>query len=65
MSRMYTVKAAAGLMQEKAPGRAPSVQTLYRWLNEGNVFTRAERAGVNGWLIPEEEINRIILEKLF
>lgn len=65
MSRMFTVKAAAGMIQEQSPGRAPSVQTLYRWLNEGRIFKKAQRIGINGWLIPEEELERVIREEFY
>jgi excisionase family DNA binding protein len=50
MSRFWTVKEVA-----RALHRHP--RTIYRWLEEGDLRGKKVK---DGWLIPEEELNRII-----
>ena len=48
--KFYTVKELAGLVR-----RTP--RTIYRWIAEGFIRPKKVR---DGWLIPEEEIERIL-----
>ncbi|OPY71366.1 MAG: Helix-turn-helix domain protein [Syntrophorhabdus sp. PtaU1.Bin002] len=50
MARYHTVKEAAKIVK-----RHP--RTIYRWLDEDYIRGKKVR---DGWLIPEEEISRII-----
>lgn len=67
-ARLVTVKEAHGMIIEKIQERkanrpAPSLATLYRWLNEGKVFQRSQRIGPAGWLIPHDEVERVLREE--
>jgi excisionase family DNA binding protein len=53
MSRFYTVRELTVILH-----RHP--RTIYRWLDEGFLHGKKVR---DGWLIPQEELQRIIREK--
>ena len=50
MPRFLTVKEVAGIFR-----RHP--RTIYRWLEEGFIYARKVK---DGWLIPYEEVERIL-----
>lgn len=66
--KLLTVKEAHAMIAESIAARsinrpAPSIKSLYRWLNEGKVFKRAQRIGLAGWLVPREEVERVLREE--
>lgn len=53
MPRFFTVEQVAEILHRHR-------RTIYRWLAEG--FIRGKKVR-DGWLIPEEELTRILREK--
>ena len=53
MPRFFTVQGLAELVHRH-------VRTIYRWLDEGFIHGLKVR---DGWLIPEEEVERILKKK--
>jgi len=53
MQRYVTVREVAKMLHR-------TMRTIYRWLDEGFIHGKKVR---DGWLIPEEELKRIIQEK--
>lgn len=66
--KLVTVKEAHFMIVESIVAKkinrpAPSVKSLYRWLNEGKIFQRSQRIGMAGWLIPRDEVERVLREE--
>lgn len=55
MSKLLTVAEVAPLLRR-------SKKTIYRWIDEGRVFKDVRRVR-DGYLIPEEEVFRIISQE--
>ena len=55
MSKLLTVAEVADIFRK-------SKKTIYRWIDEGRVFNDVRRVR-DGYLIPEEEVQRVISQE--
>jgi excisionase family DNA binding protein len=55
MGKLLTIAEVAGICRK-------SKKTIYRWIDEGKVFRDVRRVR-DGYLIPEEEVERVVSQE--